>query len=377
METCFAPPEKAHGEDLRRQVQMAAENPVINGVIRSAGGLLAVLNENRQIVSLNYSMLDLLGVDQPETLFGLRPGEAVGCRYANEMPAGCGTSEYCINCGAAVAIVACLQGEGPIERTCAISIDRDGKTTDFFFRVIASSIRFDEERFILLFLQDITQDQNRAALERVFFHDINNIIMGLLNAAELLASGGPAERTTIVEHVVGLSKRLSREVEFQQTLLKNGSVPPALQFDDLPVDFILEEAWKTSSCHPAAKGKSCQIQNSAPDCLLNTDPASLTRVLGNMLINALEAAETSRIIRFDAYASGGYITFNVWNAESIPDSVACRVFQRNFSTKREFGRGLGTYSMKLIGEKLLNGRVYFRSSPTDGTTFSIALPINR
>ena len=34
-----------------------------------------------------------------------------------------------------------------------------------------------------------------------------------------------------------------------------------------------------------------------------------------------------------------------------------RIFQRSFSTKAERGRGLGTYSMKLLGEGYLHGRV--------------------
>ncbi len=377
METCFAPPQRTHGAELRRQIQFAAENPVIGGVMSTTGGLLAVLNTDRQIIALNRRMLDMFEIDDPELLFGLRPGEAIGCCYAHEMPAGCGTSEYCINCGAAVAIVTSMQGEGPVERTCAISVERDGKTVDFYFRVNASSIRFGQQKLILLFLQDITREQNRAALERVFFHDINNIVMGLVNAGELLASASPEDASTFAGHVVSLSSRLGREIEFQQHLLLNGQSPASLNFEYLPVDLLMKEGWNAVSCHPAAQGKSCQIQNSAPGFFIDTDMASLVRVLGNMLINALEAAETSRIIRFDARASDGNIVFSVWNREGIQPAIACRVFQRNFSTKNELGRGLGTYAMKILGEQFLGGRVYFNSSPAAGTTFSIELPIKR
>ena len=377
METCFAPPQRTHGPELRRQIQFAAENPVIGSVMSTTGGLLAVLNTDRQIIALNRRMLDMFKIDDPELLFGLRPGEAVGCRYAHEMPAGCGTSEYCINCGAAVAIVTSMQSEGPVERTCAISVERDGKTIDFYFRVNASSIRFGQQKLTLLFLQDITREQNRAALERVFFHDINNIVMGLVNAGELLASASPEDASTLAGHVVSLSSRLGREIEFQQHLLLNGQTHASLNFEHLPVDLLMKEGWSAVSYHPAAQGKSCQIQNFAPGFFIDTDMASLVRVLGNMLINALEAAETSRIIRFDARASGGYMVFSVWNRESIPPAIACRVFQRNFSTKNELGRGLGTYAMKILGEQFLGGRVYFNSSPASGTTFSIELPIKR
>jgi sensor histidine kinase regulating citrate/malate metabolism len=69
------------------------------------------------------------------------------------------------------------------------------------------------------------------------------------------------------------------------------------------------------------------------------------------------------------------VVFSVWNAEVISPPIASRIFQRNFSTKEEPGRGLGTFSMKLIGEQLLGGRVYFESTSTSGTTFFLRLPI--
>ena len=325
METCFASPQRTQGPELRHQIQFAAENPVINSVMSATAGLLAVLNKDRQIIAVNRRMLDMFEADNPELLFGLRPGEAVGCRYAHEMPAGCGTSEYCINCGAAIAIVTSLQSQDPVERTCATSVERGGKIVDFYFRVTASSIHFGQELLILLFLQDITREQNRAVLERVFFHDVNNIIMGLINAGELLGSVPPEQVKTIAGHVVSLSSRLGRELEFQRHLMFNEPSRACLDFEYLPVDLLMEEAWQASQWHPAAKGKSCQIQNSAPGSFIDTDMASLVRVIGNMLINALEAAEASRIIRFDACKirrGMWFLTSGTVNLSSRPSPAA-------------------------------------------------------
>ena len=44
------------------------------------------------------------------------------------------------------------------------------------------------------------------------------------------------------------------------------------------------------------------------------------------------------------------------------------------SARRGDGRGLGTYSMKMFGEKVLKGRVSFSSSPEEGTIFRFSLP---
>jgi signal transduction histidine kinase len=54
--------------------------------------------------------------------------------------------------------------------------------------------------------------------------------------------------------------------------------------------------------------------------------------------------------------------------------VATRIFQRSFTTKAEPGHGLGTYSMRLLAERYLDGQVVFESTPEKGTTFSLMLP---
>ena len=63
------------------------------------------------------------------------------------------------------------------------------------------------------------------------------------------------------------------------------------------------------------------------------------------------------------------------NGGVIPPEVQARIFQRSFSTKAARGRGLGTYSMKLLGERYLGGEVSFVSTPETGTVFSIRLPL--
>ena len=43
-------------------------------------------------------------------LLGKRPGEALGCVHASECSTGCGTTEFCSECGAVRAILASLGG---------------------------------------------------------------------------------------------------------------------------------------------------------------------------------------------------------------------------------------------------------------------------
>ena len=63
----------------------------------------------------------------------------------------------------------------------------------------ASPIRFGSRLFILLFLQDITSQERRAALERTFFHDLSNTLMALDGMSQLLDTGAAPEKAETVE----------------------------------------------------------------------------------------------------------------------------------------------------------------------------------
>jgi len=56
------------------------------------------------------------------------------------------------------------------------------------------------------------------------------------------------------------------------------------------------------------------------------------------------------------------------------EDVQLQLFQRSFSTKSGTGRGVGSYSVKLLTEKYLRGTVTFSSSEAQGTTFTVRLP---
>ena len=58
----------------------------------------------------------------------------------------------------------------------------------------------------------------------------------------------------------------------------------------------------------------------------------------------------------------------------MPEAVRHQLFQRSFSTREGRGRGIGSYSVKLLTEKYLRGDVSFVSREPEGTTFFVALP---
>ena len=370
VDTFYASPTRTTPTNLTAEIELINDNPVVTGLLHSVIGLLAVLDENRQIVALNDSLIKILGIADCSEALGLRPGEALHCIHANDSPAGCGTTKYCSTCGAAIAIVSSQEHNGPMERICALTVERNGQQMDLSLSVKSHPVTISKTRFLLLFLQDITQQQQRAALERTFFHDINNLLSMLSGASELLLSKEPSSLAEII-HQAAL--RLNKEVAVQRCLMDSEFCEYKPSWYAYSVDHILDEISTFFMTHPVAEKKTLEFTTGQIDQTIKTDICLISRILGNMITNALEATEEGSVVKVWAEQEKDGVTFCVWNAQSIPKPIADRIFQRNFSTKGQDGRGVGTFSMKLLGEKILGGKVTFQSTAEDGTLFMFSI----
>jgi signal transduction histidine kinase len=373
--THFAPVERAAPGDLQDDVSILHESPFIDGLMQAAGGFLAVLNEQRQILAINDSFLRRLGIEDVKTVFGLRLGEALECVHAHEEPGGCGTGSFCATCGAVIAMMAALSSNTPQQRECVATIRRDGKDLDLFFVIHCSPIQLAKSRYLLLFLQDITVSQNRATLENMFFHDMENMIGALtLNTRLLSALPDEQDRQASQKRIAQIATTLAKEVEMQRVLLRDEAQAYGMDFTKVAIAEVIEDVREMATHHPSASGKQLHLQNSLGSTQIVTDVNLLRRVLTNMLINAFEATRPGHRVRLTVTDLAASVGFEVWNEIPIPESIALRVFQRNFSTKGGSGRGLGTYTMKLFGETYLGGKITFFTSPTAGTVFRFTLP---
>lgn len=373
MSTFFAKAERKTPEQVRKDLVQVLSNPLTSELLYLLSGVVLILNEDRQILTSNQSFLDLIGVDSPQTVLGLRPGEALECIHAHDMPGGCGTGQACASCGAALAIVTSMCQDQPVERLCALSIKKKEKTRDLFLRVRATPFQIDEEtKIVLVCMQDITAENRWANLERVFYHDMNNLITALIARIGFLDGAVESEKGRHqVNQLQLVSNRLVQEIAIQQLLTSTRSDLSLFQLQEIHLSEIVAELSAIYHHHPKARNRRLRFPQSPRGKILS-DPSLVVRIVGNMITNALEAStrEGEEIV-LTLLESQDQIGFQVSNPEFIPESVQPRIFQRHFSTKEGFGRGLGTYAMKLLGEQILGGRVEFSSSPSQGTTFTL------
>lgn len=170
------------------------------------------------------------------------------------------------------------------------------------------------------------------------------------------------------------SERLMEEIQAQRQL-------SAAERGDLAVSLLevgtlssIHEAMGIISGHEAVGNRTMTVDVEAEDVKVMTDPVLLRRVLVNMIKNALEAIPLGGDVLISCVKKDDGVVFSVHNDTVMSRDVQLQLFQRSFSTKGN-GRGIGTYSMKLLGEKYLKGSVWFKSTESEGTTMFLELPL--
>jgi signal transduction histidine kinase len=361
-------PARASTERLERNVQAVAQSPMVTAILEVSDSMLMVLNPERQIVAFNSRVA---GVRSLEQLVGRRMGDVLGCADATGA-GGCGTGAACATCGALGAVLACQSRALPVESECLIRTDlAEGGALELNVR--ASPIDIEGTRFTVVSLRDISSEKRREVLEQVFFHDVLNTVAGLRGWAQRLQLG-PVDLSRVGERIDYLTQEIEREIGDHRAVLQaeKGALVPAREC--FRTGELLRGVAAVFASHPAARDRRLELGPPFEDAELVSDRSLVLRVLVNMVRNAFEATGSGHVVRLGCRALSGGVRLSVHNDETIPRDVQARIFQRSFSTKASHGRGLGTYSMKLFGERYLGGKVSFTSTPESGTEFAMVLP---
>lgn len=376
LETFFDTPERLSNEEILNEIIRLKENSLMNQIIEGFPELAVILNEHRQIVALNSKALTTFNVGDYFEIAGKRLGEALNCIHSNETEAGCGTSKFCRECGAAKAIKKCKDENIVTEEECRITAARNGNQINYDFSVHAHPIFINNKRYTFFTVRDISSVKRREALERIFFHDILNTAGAIRGLVEILPESESEEERKDLENAIHNSiNQLIEEILAQRQLrnAEDGNLTP--EFSNISANSIIEKVFEMYKNHELAHDNLTYkiLEN---DITISTDQTLLVRSIGNLIKNALEASSANQKVEIGIDIKNENIIFYVKNDSVIPENVQLQLFQRSFSTKASKGRGIGLYSVKLIVEQYLNGKVEFVSNETKKTIFKIKLIIH-
>jgi len=359
-------------DELQRQSGLFTEAFMTRPLLDAMPGLVLVLNRNRQIVFANRVFCQIAGWPETANPIGLFVGDVLSCHVAIDAISGCGSGESCETCGALMAMMSSIEGEENVQE-CTLTRQVELAEQNLTLRVWSVPIEHGGEKFVVLAGMDISHERRRLALERTFFHDILNLVGSIRGFAELMEIDRKIDPLEISRRIQMASQRVIDEIDAQRVLLAVEKGNFKADSHMLSSREVLRDIVDLYEGQEVARRRRLKIDDAAVELYFVSDDTLLRRILGNMIKNALEASPVGDVVTLGADVQGVQIIFWVHNIAVIPSVYQQRIFQRDFSTKGS-GRGLGTYSMKILGQ-FLSGDVSFVSSPDSGTRFSLCLPL--
>lgn len=370
LDTEYAPAERMVDDVISRQAEEIIKQNTITDLFEMIPYSILVLNYHRQIIYSNNYFLKFIGINLEDQSNGLRPGEILKCVHSSERSSGCGTTEHCSVCGAVEAILESQNKKIPVSRECLMTMEANNRIASIELLVYAAPAGMIDKDYTILIVKDISKEKRRQAVERIFFHDILNTsgaVRGLIDCVEKSLSPEHQSKE-LINHASEAADVMINEIKTQLDLVSAEEGKLKLNLSTFSLKEIISKFIKYyESIFDYKIQFKCEI-----DFIVESDKVLMLRVINNMLKNALEASE-NEMISIQIEKVKNFIEICVHNKKYIPRNVQLQIFKRHFSTKGE-GRGLGTYSMKLIGEFYLKGYIKFTSDKDMGTRFIFGVP---
>jgi hypothetical protein len=367
IETKFAPAERVPQKTITYQRSLIDSFIAVKPFVDDINHAIVILNRQRQIVYGNKLFFTIINNDET---FGKRLGEALDCIHSTEEIGGCGTSESCKECGAVNAIMNSHKF-GKDEQECRITAKND---LVYDLNIWAKDIKIEKANYTVVSITDIGNEKRRKVLERIFFHDILNTAGSLRAFLELMQDCTPEELEEFSAITLEISNSLIDEIKGQRMLSLAEDSKLEIELTLFKAKEVFLEVINTYKNNYLGENKILElIECEGNEVLVKSDKTLLRRVLGNLTKNALEASRVGEKITLSISEQNSQIVFNIHNQAFIPRNIELQIFQRSFSTKGT-GRGVGTYSVKLLTEKYLSGEASFKTDEKLGTTFTVKIP---
>jgi CheY-like chemotaxis protein len=222
-------------------------------------------------------------------------------------------------------------------------------------------------------------------------HDFNNMLAGIMGAAELL-SHDPVSNPNMQRHLSSILTTCDRAAGLTRKLLSFARKGQS-QRQQLDLHQVIRDS-ATMLNHSLDKRIQINLQLKATTCTIIGDPAQLQNAVINLALNArdampeggqitiatrltdIEPEDESRLVV--PLKPGPYLELSIKDTgEGIPPEIQAHIFEPFFTTK-PVGKGTGLGLAAVYGMIMDHrGSLAVESRVSVGTTFSIYLPLSR
>ncbi len=221
-------------------------------------------------------------------------------------------------------------------------------------------------------IQEAQKFDALGRLARGITHDFNNLLTAVGTSAELISLD---ETLTSAgrENIDAIRVASERATELTQQIMLFGDPKTVTQQSSTKLsDF--SERWQRFLQKLVGRRVKVEFEG-APDVLVDLDESSLMRVLTNLVINASDAMPEGGVVSIRWRLTDGEVELEVRDeGVGMTDDVRERIFEPYYTTKGEEGTGLGLPTVYGIVQSA-GGTIVVSSTPGEGTTFVVRLPI--
>ncbi len=350
--------------------RIAERETQYRAIFEAARDGLIVVDEQSRITAASVAACNLFGYKAQE-LLGLPLAGLVGISE-DELSAWSATVQ-----------------QGSCESTLQTNaIGADGEP--FPIEMRGSSLGHSADSHLLVLITDISermraqqaliQSERLSALGQMaggIAHDFNNILVSILGHAQIAAEERSGDAERLVEHLMQIeagardaADAVSRlQSLYRETDDKSDFIP--VQLDAILMDALAlnRPRWRDI---PQMQGITFEVKTQlgcpAP---VNGNPSELRRVLGNLIINALDAMPRGGTLSFETGEQGPYSYVRVQDTGlGMTQEEQLRMFEPFFSTKKSSGLGL-TITQNIIERH--EGEIAVQSQVGVGTMFTVRL----
>jgi len=237
-------------------------------------------------------------------------------------------------------------------------------------------------------LNDVTRMKTLENIRRDFVANVSHelktpitTIKGFLETLKDGAAKDPESAERFLDIIIRHANRLNSIIE---DLLSLSRIERYAERGEIALEtHAIEEVFDAvkRTCLKKARHKEIQLEFDAGDQIYaRMNPTLLEQAVENLVDNAIKYSETGKMVRVRAVKGPNDIMITVEDQGSgIAREHLTRIFERFYRvdkarSRKVGGTGLGLAIVKHIATAH-NGRVTVESSPGDGSTFSIHLPI--